>query len=68
VFMEIDGTAPENVSPTPSRENEELQQVLLVPLAGLQQTLNHLELDKGYVIDARLRSLSVGLALGKLLE
>ena len=27
VFVEVDGTLPENVNPTPDRENEELQQV-----------------------------------------
>ena len=39
-------------------------QVLLVPVRGLQQTLNHLEEDKGYIIDGRLRCIAQGFALG----
>ena len=38
-------------------------QVLLVPVRELQAVLNHLEDTKGYLIDARLRCLAIGLAL-----
>lgn len=38
-------------------------QVLLVPVRQLQSALNHLEESKGYLIDARLRCLAIGLAL-----
>ena len=63
VFITVDGTLSENQNPTPQREAEELQQVVLVPLTNLQQTLNHFETEKKYLIDSRLRCLAMGLEL-----
>ena len=44
--MEIDGTASENVSPTPSRETEELQQVLEELGGSVRATAKHYARDR----------------------
>ncbi len=63
VKVVIDGDSPENLNATPSFQDGEHIEKMLVPFATLYEELLRLK-DDGNALDARLLSLAYGLSMG----
>lgn len=60
VFIEVDGDAPENRSPTPERDPEENMQVVIVPVGDMLGTLMLLNRERGCFLEGKVLAFAQG--------